>query len=91
MKPRQVLGKYFEVYGQRNQITPEAGEKRLLFCQKFQKTKNKNFKCSIIWPEHCYEPPKRIFDSFDFYGYGSRFCLRGQKSLKSPYLAFTPK
>ena len=31
MKPRQVLGKYFEVYGQGNQITPEAGKKRLLY------------------------------------------------------------
>ena len=28
MKPRQVLGKYFEVYGQRSPITPEAGEKK---------------------------------------------------------------
>ena len=27
MKPRQVLGKYFEVYGLGNPITPEAGEK----------------------------------------------------------------
>ena len=31
MKPRQVLGKYFEVYGQGNQITPEAGKKRAPF------------------------------------------------------------
>ena len=31
MKPRQVLGKYFEVYGQGNQITPEAGEKKAPF------------------------------------------------------------
>ena len=32
MKPRQVLGKYFEVYGQVNPITPEAGKiKSLLF------------------------------------------------------------
>ena len=28
MKPRQVLGKYFEVYGQLSPITPEAGKKR---------------------------------------------------------------
>ena len=27
MTPRQVLGKYFEVYGQVNPITPEAREK----------------------------------------------------------------
>ena len=27
MKPRQVLGKYFEVYGQADQITPEVGKK----------------------------------------------------------------
>ena len=27
MKPRQILGKYFEVYGQGNPITPEAGKK----------------------------------------------------------------
>ena len=32
MKPRQVLGKYFEVYGQLSPITPEARKKRLLFC-----------------------------------------------------------
>ena len=31
MKPRQVLGKCFEVYGQVNQINPRGGEKRLLF------------------------------------------------------------
>ena len=31
MKPRQVLGKYFEVYGQADQITPEAGKKRAPF------------------------------------------------------------
>ena len=31
MTPRQVLGKYFEVYGQVNPITQEAGKKRLLF------------------------------------------------------------
>ena len=49
------------------------------------------FKGSINRPKHCYEPPKRIFESFDFYGNGSRFCLSGQKSLKSPILAFTPK
>ena len=35
MKPRQVLGKYFEVYGQVNPITPEAGKKRLLFYKSF--------------------------------------------------------
>ena len=28
----KVLGKYFEVYGQACPITPEAAEKRLLFC-----------------------------------------------------------
>ena len=27
-KTLQVLGKYFEVYGQVNPITPEAGEKK---------------------------------------------------------------
>ena len=31
MKPRQVLGKYLEVYGQGNPITPEAGKKRAPF------------------------------------------------------------
>ena len=31
MKPRQVLGKYFEVYGQGSPITPEAGEKKAPF------------------------------------------------------------
>ena len=31
MKPRQVLGKYFEVYGQRSPITPEAGKKKAPF------------------------------------------------------------
>ena len=31
MKPRQVLGKYFDVYGQVNPITPEAGEKKVPF------------------------------------------------------------
>ena len=31
MKPRQVLGKYFEVYGQGSPITPEAGKKRAPF------------------------------------------------------------
>ena len=31
MKPRQVLGKYFEVYGLGNPITPEAGEKSTFF------------------------------------------------------------
>ena len=31
MKPRQVLGKYFEVYGQLSPITPEAGKKRAPF------------------------------------------------------------
>ena len=31
MKPRQVLGKYFEVYGQAGKITPEAGKKRAPF------------------------------------------------------------
>ena len=31
MKPCQVLGKYFEVYGQGNPITPEAGEKKAPF------------------------------------------------------------
>ena len=31
MKPRQVLDEYFEVYGHGDPITPEAGEKRLLF------------------------------------------------------------
>ena len=30
MKPHQVLGKYFEVYGQINPITTEAGKKGLL-------------------------------------------------------------
>ena len=30
MKPHRVLDTYFEVYGQADQITPEAGEKRLL-------------------------------------------------------------
>ena len=44
MKPRQVLGKYFEVYGQLSPITPEAGKKGapfflnfceiLMFCRK---------------------------------------------------------
>ena len=34
MKPRQVLGKYFEVYGQGSPITPEAGKKGLLFEKK---------------------------------------------------------
>ena len=28
--PHRVLHKYFEVYGQADQITPEAGEKRFL-------------------------------------------------------------
>ena len=28
MMPRQVLGKYFEVYGQLSPITPEAREKK---------------------------------------------------------------
>jgi len=31
MKPHQVLGKYFEVYGQGSPITPEAGKKRAPF------------------------------------------------------------
>ena len=31
MKPRQLLGKYFEVYGQGDQITPEAGKKGSFF------------------------------------------------------------
>ena len=35
MKPRQVLGKYFEVYGQGSPITPEAGKKGLLFIFSF--------------------------------------------------------
>ena len=34
MKPRQVLGKYLEVYGQGNPITPEAGKKRAPFSHK---------------------------------------------------------
>ena len=35
MKPCQVLGKYFEVYGQGNPITPEeAGEKKAPFLVK---------------------------------------------------------
>ena len=33
MKPRQVLGKYFEVYGQARPITPEAGEKKAPFLE----------------------------------------------------------
>ena len=35
MKPRQVLGKYLEVYGQGNPITPEAGKKGSFFEVKF--------------------------------------------------------
>ena len=35
MKPHQILGKYFEVYGQLSPKTPEAGKKGLLF-QKFE-------------------------------------------------------
>ena len=34
MKPRQVLGKYFEVYGQLSPITPEAREKKAPFLKK---------------------------------------------------------
>ena len=33
-RPRQVLGKYSEVYGQVNTITPEAGEKKAPFWKK---------------------------------------------------------
>ena len=35
MKPRQVLGKYFEVYGQGSPITPEAREKKAPFFYRF--------------------------------------------------------
>ena len=41
MKPRQVLGKYFEVYGQAGKITPEAGKKRAPFLNKI--CQNSNF------------------------------------------------
>ena len=37
MKSCQVLGKYFEVYGQGNQITPEAGKKKAPFFFKIEK------------------------------------------------------
>ena len=45
----------------------------------------------MIWPKGCYILPERIFDFIVFNGYGSSFCLGGQKSLKSPKSAFTPK
>ena len=58
--------------------------------------RSKNFKKeffigSINWLEHCHVPPKRIFEFFDFYGNDSSFCLRGQKAVKLPILAFTLK
>ena len=47
----------------------------------------KNFKRLM----YAQESPKKIFDSLDFYGNGSSFCLSGQKSLKSLKLEFAPK
>ena len=43
MKPRQVLGKYFEVYGQLSPITPEAGKKRAPFSKNYSKNLKKKF------------------------------------------------
>ena len=39
MKPHRVLEKYFEVYGQADQLTPEAWKKRLLFLEDVMTTK----------------------------------------------------
>ena len=48
MKPRQVLGKYLEVYGQGNPITPEAGKKRAPFRKKFSIFFEKNMKKNFV-------------------------------------------
>ena len=51
MKPHQVLGKYFEVYGQGSPITPEAGEKKAPFYLiEFAIFEAKTYFVGFCWP-----------------------------------------
>ena len=52
MKPRQVLGKYLEVYGQGNPITPEAGKKRAPFFKNYEFSGNSREMTSYFILQH---------------------------------------